>query len=124
MSTEVVVMQHKRQPGPLPSAVRHLCLFRRAAGGGAAGIGTFTKLKGRSAGILALLVLTLFVSSPAQAWTLTAVVKTKDGNPTIIGYSFGTDRQACIAAMDAIKKMQPEAVIVQPCTPECPDKTC
>jgi hypothetical protein len=60
----------------------------------------------------------LLAASPAQAWMLTAVVKNKDGAPSIVGYEFGTDKQACIAAMEAIKKMQPEAVIVQACTPE------
>ena len=55
---------------------------------------------------------------------LTAVVKNKDGAPAITAFGFGGDRQACIAAMEAIKKMQPEAVIVKPCTPECPDGKC
>jgi hypothetical protein len=59
----------------------------------------------------------LFAASQAQAWVLTAVVN-KDGAPSVTGYSFGNDKQACIAAMDAFKKMQPEAVIVQPCAPE------
>lgn len=55
---------------------------------------------------------------PAQAWMLTAVVKAADGSPKVLGYSFGNDRQACLAAIEAIKKMQPEATIVQACVDE------
>jgi hypothetical protein len=60
----------------------------------------------------------LALAAPAQAWMLTAVVKADDGKPSVLGYGFGDDRQACIAAMNTIKKMQPEAAIVQPCVPE------
>ena len=51
----------------------------------------------------------LALAAPAQAWMLTAVVKADDGKPSVLGYGFGDDRQACIGAMNAIKKMQPEA---------------
>ena len=72
-----------------------------------------------------LIALALFVcASAAQAFTVTAVVKDKDGAPKILSYAFGNDRQACNAAMEAIKKLQSEAVIVQPCNPECPDQKC
>lgn len=77
--------------------------------------------------VRALIALSLWIacgSAPAHAWMLTAVVKTKDGDPKITGYGFGNDRPACIAAMEAIKKMQPEAVIVQPCTSECGNGKC
>jgi hypothetical protein len=68
--------------------------------------------------LLIALALSIVCASVAQAFMLTAVVKDKDGAPKILGYGFGNDRQACIAAMEAIKKMQSEAVIVQACTPD------
>jgi hypothetical protein len=67
---------------------------------------------------IALIAAVLALASPAQAWMLTAVVKADDGKPSVLGYGFGDDRQACIAAMNTNKKMQPEAAIVQPCVPE------
>jgi hypothetical protein len=45
---------------------------------------------------------------------LVAVVKS-DGAPQIMGYGFGADRQACLAAVEAIKKIQSAAVIVRAC---------
>ncbi|HEY3622633.1 MAG TPA: hypothetical protein VGL12_09630, partial [Roseiarcus sp.] len=66
--------------------------------------------------LLIAMAVSIICASAAHAFMLTAVVKDKDGAPKIIGYGFGSDRQACIAAMEAIKKMQSEAVIVQPCT--------
>ena len=52
--------------------------------------------------------LAICIPAPERAWVLTAVVKDKDGKPSITSYGFGRDRQVCIAAMNAIKKMQPE----------------
>jgi hypothetical protein len=74
--------------------------------------------------LLIALALSVVCASAAQAFTMTAVVKDKDGAPKILSYAFGNDSKACIAAMEAIKKMQSEAVIVQPCTPECADQKC
>jgi hypothetical protein len=60
----------------------------------------------------------LALAAPASAWMLNAVVHDKDGKPSIVDYGYGNDRRACLIAMDAIKKMQPDAVFPQPCTPE------
>lgn len=70
--------------------------------------------------LIAMSLSIICASTAAHAFMLRAVVKDKDGTPKITSYGFGSDEQACIAAMEAIKKMQPEAVIVQPCTPETP----
>jgi hypothetical protein len=67
---------------------------------------------------LALAVALALAPARAHAWMLNAIVKANDGTPSILGYSYGEDRQACLAAMKAIQKMQSEAVIVQACTPE------
>jgi hypothetical protein len=74
--------------------------------------------------LIAISLSIIWASTAAHAFMLTAVVKDKDGTPKITGYGFGSDKQACIAAMEALKKMQPEAVVVQACTPECADQKC
>jgi hypothetical protein len=67
--------------------------------------------------VLAVALLAVCAPTPARAWMLTYVVKDKDGTPQARAYS-SVDRQACIGVMNAVQKMDPEAVIVQTCAPQ------
>lgn len=52
-------------------------------------------------------------AAPAHAWSLLALVKGSDGVPQFVGRSFFNDRQACFTALEPLKKMSPDAVIIQ-----------